>query len=702
VEGLEHLLRPRTVAVVGASRDPTKIGHVILKNIIESGFPRERVFPINPNVDEVLGIKCYPSLKEVPYEIDLAVIAVPASIVPRVLEDCAERRVKAAAIVSSGFKEVGNVEAERNLLEIAKKGGVRILGPNIVGLIDTVVGLNASFLPYLPDRGGIVMVSQSGALAAGLLAWTKLKGIGLLDVISLGNRADVDESDLMEFFSKDVHAKAIALYLEGVENGKKFMEVARRVSREKPIIILKAGKGWRAAEAVKSHTGSLAGSDAAYDAVFKQCGIVRAGDVRTLFDYALSLAMLPDPKGENVVILTNGGGAGIMGADACEEQKLRLMDIPEDLASALRKWMPSFGSVLNPIDLTGMATEKEYYGSLSVLLGDERVHAIITLFSHPATLNPMNVAEAIVRCVNKVKGDKPVVAAFIGGKECEDATRFLIKNGIPAFDTPERAAAALATKYRYAYYKSRPKGKHLEVRVEKDKAYGILAKALREGRNLTQSESCELVSLYGIPTPKKIVAKSLEEALSSAESIGYPVVLEVESPDVVHKTEAGGIRLNIKDGRELEDAYYGILKSVKEKAPGARVEGIVVRPFVREGVQVAVGMHRDEVFGPLIMFGSGGALVELYRDVSFRVAPLTDVDVDEMMRETKVYHVLEGFRDAPKDVRSVKEVLAAVSQLSLDFDVISDVDINPLFVYERGCMAFDVKIMLKGSSLCGT
>lgn len=695
MKGLEHLIRPRTVAVVGASREPTKIGHVILRNIIENGFPRERVFPINPNVDEVLGLKCYPSLKDVPSEVDLVVIVVPASIVPRIVEDCVEKGVKFAAIISSGFKEVGNVEAERKVVEIAKRGGVRILGPNIVGLIDTVVNLNASFLPYLPDKGEIVMISQSGALASGLLTWTKVRGIGLLDIVSLGNRADIDECEFIEFFSKDPYTKAITLYLESVEDGKKFMEVAKKVGREKPIIILKAGKGRKAAEAVKSHTGSLAGSDVAYDAAFKQCGVIRASDIRTLFDYALSLAMLPDPKGENVAIVTNGGGVGIMCADACEELNLHLMGIPEDLASALRKWMPSFGSVLNPIDLTGMATEKEYYGALSVLLSDERVHAVIVLFSHPATLNPMSVAEAIASCVNNVGKNKPVIAVFIGGKECEDATRFLIKNGIPTFDTPERGAAALATKYRYVYYKNRPAGRYLEVKREKERAYEIIARALKEGRNLTQSESCEVARLYGIPTPKKFVAKSLEEAIVLAEQVGYPVVLEVESPDIVHKTDVGAIKLNIKDDKELERAYREVIDSVREKVPSARIEGVVVRSFIKEGVQVAVGVHRDEVFGPIVMFGSGGILVELYKDVSFRVAPLTDVDVEEIMNETKVYQILKGFRGPPKDVQSVKNVLAAVGQLALDFDVISDVDINPLFVYETGCMAFDVKILLK-------
>jgi len=683
------------VAVVGASREPTKIGHVILRNIIENGFPRERVFPINPNVDEVLGLKCYPSLKDVPSEVDLAVIVVPASIVPRIVEDCVEKGVKFAAIVSSGFKEVGNVEAERKVVEIAKKGGVRILGPNIVGLIDTVVNLNASFLPYLPDKGEIVMISQSGALASGLLTWTKVRGIGLLDIVSLGNKADIDECELLEFFSKDPYTKAITLYLESVEDGKKFMEVAKKVGREKPIIILKAGKGRKAAEAIKSHTGSLAGSDVAYDAAFKQCGVIRASDIRTLFDYALSLAMLPDPKGENVAIVTNGGGVGIMCADACEELNLHLMEIPEDLASALRKWMPSFGSVLNPIDLTGMATEKEYYGALSVLLSDERVHAVIVLFSHPATLDPMSVAEAIASCVNDAGKNKPVIAVFIGGKECEDATKFLIKNGIPTFDTPERGAAALATKYRYVYYKNRPVGTYLEVKREKEKACEIIARALKEGRNLTQSESCEVARLYGIPTPKKFVAKSLEEAIVLAEQVGYPVVLEVESPDIVHKTDVGAIKLNIKDDKELERAYREVIDSVREKVPSARIEGVVVRSFIKEGVQVAVGVHRDEVFGPIVMFGSGGILVELYKDVSFRVAPLTDVDVEEIMNETKVYQILKGFRGPPKDVQAVKNVLAAVGQLALDFDVISDVDINPLFVYENGCMAFDVKILLK-------
>ncbi len=693
---LQHLIRPKTIAVIGASREETKIGHMVLKNIIDGGFPKENVFPVNPNVDNILGLKCYPSVKDIPVDVDLAVIVVPARIVPKVMKECAEKKVKAVAVISSGFKEVGNVEGEREIVRIAKEAGIKLLGPNIVGIADTPMRINASFMPYLPERGKIAFISQSGALAIGLVTWTKLKEIGLSDVVSIGNKADVNEIDLIEFFSKDPHTKAITLYMEGIEDGRRFMEVAKRVTKVKPIVMLKAGKAERTAAAIKSHTGSLAGSDIAYDIAFKQCGVIRAESFPTLFDYGLALASLPDPKGENVVILTNGGGAGVMATDACEQYGLKLMDIPNDLAGKLKKWMPEFGSTLNPVDLTGMAADRDYYGSLQTLLADERVHAIIILYCHTAITDPLRIAEALVRCKREGEYvDKPMVAAFIGGKECDTAIKHLTRYGIPAFENPERAVAALAAKYRYWRYKKRPSGTFVKVDGDKERAKVIIERALREGRALTPSEAAEVAHLYDIPVVRKRIARSKEDALKIAGEIGYPVVLEVESPDIVHKVDVGAIKLNIRSKEELEKAYDEVLSNVKKNVPKARIEGVVVRSFVKQGVEVAIGMHRDELFGPMVMFGSGGTLIELYKDVAFRIAPLTDKDIDEMMKETKVMRVLEGFRDKPKDIDAVKKVIASVNQLSLDFDEIKDIDINPLFVYEKGCIAFDVKILLR-------
>jgi acetyltransferase len=692
---IQHLIRPTTIAIIGASREETKIGHMVLKNILDGGYPRDSVFPVNPKVDSVLGLKCYPSVKDIPVEIDLAVIVVPAKVVPKVMEDCAEKRVKTVAIISSGFKEVGNVEGERKIVEIARRAGIRLLGPNIVGIADTPMRINASFMPYLPVKGHIAFISQSGALAIGLVTWTKLKEIGLSDVVSIGNKADVSEIDLIDFFSKDPCTRAVTLYLEGVEDGRRFMEVARRATKLKPIVILKAGRGKRTAEAIKSHTGSLAGSDKAYDAAFRQCGILRAETFPTLFDYGLALASLPDPEGENVVILTNGGGAGIMATDACEEYGLKLMDIPKDLAYKLREYMPEFGSTLNPVDLTGMATDKEYYGSLRMLDMDKRVHAIIILYCHTAISDPMKLAEAIVRRKQEGATTKPIVAALIGGRECDEAARYMTKHGIPTFENPERAVAALASKYRYWRYRRKPVGRPVEVKGDRDRAREMIGRAVKEGRALTPSEASEVAYLYGIPVVRKKIASSKEEALKLAEEIGYPITLEAESPDIIHKVDVGAIKLNLKGAEDVKRAYDEILKGIREKAPNARIRGIVVRPFVKQGLEVAIGMHRDELFGPMIMFGSGGTLVELYKDVSFRIAPLTDIDIEELLEETKVAKVLKGFRTEPKDVEAVKEVIASVNQLALDFPEITDIDINPLFVYEKGCMAFDIKVLLR-------
>ncbi|RLE84865.1 MAG: acetyl CoA synthetase, partial [Thermoprotei archaeon] len=367
-EKLKYLLRPETVAVIGAAREPHKIGHQVLKNLIEGGFSKNKIFPINPHAESILGLKCYPSVKNVPQPVDMAVIVVPARIVPRVLEDCVEKGVKAVAVISSGFKEIGKAEEEKKLVEIARKGGIRLLGPNIVGICDTVRSMNASFCQELPEKGDIAFITQSGALGIALIGWTKLKHIGLSDLVSIGNKADVDEVDLIEFFGEDPYTKVITLYLEGISRGREFYAIAKKVSKKKPIIILKAGKAERTISAIKSHTGSLAGSDVAYDAVFKQAGVIRAPTFPDLFDWAIAFSKLPLPSGENVVILTNGGGAGVMATDEAEIRGIKLMDIPPDLADKIREYMPPFGSVYNPIDLTGMATKDWYRGSLEVLL----------------------------------------------------------------------------------------------------------------------------------------------------------------------------------------------------------------------------------------------------------------------------------------------------------------------------------------------
>lgn len=707
-EVITKILRPESIAVVGAAREPTKIGHVVVKNILESAFPKEKVFPVNPNAEEILGIKCYKSIKDIPYNVDLTIIVVPAKIVPQVLKESIEKGVKAIAIISAGFKEVGNVKEELELVEIARNGKARILGPNIVGIADTVKKVNAGFIQQLPKEGRIAFISQSGALAIGLAGWTSLKQIGLSDLVSIGNKADLNETDFIEYFGDDKYTKVITLYLEGIDDGRRFLKVSKEVSKKKPIIVLKAGKAERTSQAIKSHTGSLAGSDRAYEAAFKQAGIIRAPTVVELFEWATAFDLLPLSRGENSVILTNGGGAGVMATDAAEEFGVKLMDIPKDLAESLRKFMPPFGSVFNPIDLTGMASPNDYEGALRALLSDERVNNVVVLYCHTAQTNPIDIANAIIKTKNSVSNEKPIVASFIGGKECDDAIKTLILSGIPAYDVPEKAISALGQLLKYSSFLEKQKAakeREKEVKVDKRKAEKIIEAVLREKRNvLLPSEAAELAESYGIPVVSKIRANNVNEAVEAANKIGYPVVLEVESPNILHKVDVGGIILNIKDQGGVRHAYEKIIKNVREKAPNAEIRGILVRRMVPQGREVAVGVHRDTLFGPLVMFGSGGIFIELFKDVTFRVAPVTKDDAEEMIYETKASKLIEGIRgEKPSDKEKVKEVIVRVAKLAEDFPEIEDIDINPLFIYgigdfENTALAADVKVILRKPS----
>ncbi|MEM2794763.1 MAG: CoA-binding protein, partial [Thermofilaceae archaeon] len=455
VEIIEKLLRPKTVAVVGASRDPKKVGYQVVRNLIEGGFPRDRIFPVNPNANEVLGLRCYSSILEIPVYVDLAVIVVPALLVPQVLEECGKKGVKSVAIITSGFKEVGQVDAERKLIEIARKYNFRILGPNIVGVCDTVGNMNASFCQGLPLKGEIAFISQSGALGIALVGWTVLKGVGLSDLVSLGNKADLNEVDFIEYFGNDPHTKVITAYLEGIESGRNFMEVASKISLKKPILVLKVGRSERALGAIKSHTGSLAGSDAVVDSALTQCGVIRAPTFIELFDWAVALAKASQPRGENVVILTNGGGAGVMATDAAEVYGVKLMDIPRDLAERLRNYMPPFGSVYNPVDLTGMALKEQYKGALVELLKDNRVDAVVVLYCHTAVTNPREIADAIIEARVETGTQKPIMVSLIGGEECVKEMQRLTGEGVPAYESPEKALAAMGAIYRYKRLKEK-------------------------------------------------------------------------------------------------------------------------------------------------------------------------------------------------------------------------------------------------------
>jgi acetyltransferase len=574
-EKLWALLRPNSIAVVGASRDPSKIGSRILRNILSSGF-QGVVYAVNPNASEVLGVRCYSSVLDVPGVIDLAVVAVPARFVPQVIEECGRKGVKAVAVISSGFKEVGNIELEKEVVEIAKKHGIRLLGPNIVGVWDTRTPVNYSFIDANPLPGSVAFISQSGALMTSLLWWTRERGIGFSCLISIGNRADVGEADLLALLREDPRTRVVAIYIEGlgVGEGRRFLDEAFETSTVKPVIVLKAGRSEAAVEAIRSHTGSLAGSDEVYEAALKQARALRAASLRELFNWALALALSPEPGEGTAVILTHGGGAGVIATDALSGMGVPLAPLPQDLQERLRKFMPPFGSTRNPVDLTGMMTAESLRGSLVEVLRDPRVGAVLVWAGQGAIPTPEELGEAVISAVGEAGLAKPLIVSITGGGECREVLKKLIQAGVPSYESPEDAASALAAVYRYYRCRRERKGEPARVEGDRARAEEIIGRARAEERVLlTPVESFEVARAYGIPVVEYAFAPNLEAAAEAAQVIGYPVALAVETPDVAHKTEVGGIALDIRSEEELRAAYAKVMEAFAKRVPKAKVFG---------------------------------------------------------------------------------------------------------------------------------
>ncbi|MCX8180072.1 MAG: acetate--CoA ligase family protein [Thermofilaceae archaeon] len=700
-EGIQAIIRPRSIAVIGASRDPSKIGFRILHNVLSSGF-RGPVYAVNPNADEVLGLKCYRSVVDVPGFVDLAVVAVPARLVPQVLVECGLKKVSAVAVISSGFKEVGNVELEEQVVEIARKYGFRILGPNIVGVWDTVAPVNYSFIDANPLPGSIAFVSQSGALITSLLWWTRERGLGFSSLVSIGNRADVGETDLLTFLREDPNTRVVAFYMEGLGEGegKVFLDEAYETSLVKPVIVLKAGKSPEAAEAIKSHTGSLAGSNEVYESAFKQARVLRASSLRELFNWALALSLSPPPREGGAVVLTHGGGAGVIAVDLLSERNVPLAVLPVDLQEKLRKHMPPFGSTRNPVDLTGMMTAANLECALKELMREERIGSVLVWVGQGAIPKPEELGEAVISAVEEVGLTKPLIVSITGGEECREVLQKLIRAGVPSYESPEDAAESLAAVYRY-YRMRRTRGSVIVFKGENERAKTLIEKAIVSKCSLlAPMEAFEVVKAYGVPVVESAFAQNVDEASEAAARIGYPVALAVETPDVAHKTEVGGIALNIGSEVELRRVFDLLLREFANKAPQARVLGVSVRKMMPKGVEVFIGAKRDPVFGSVIGFGWGGVVVELVKDTSFRVLPLRTEDVEEMIDETKIGRMLRGFRGQPLDLEIVKKAVVGVSALMEDFNEVEAVDVNPLFVYEKGAVAVDVKVYLRTNIRC--
>lgn len=698
-DNLDKLFNPNSVAVIGASHKKGKVGHDVLMNLIQFEY-KGKIYAINPNPEKIMGLAPYPNVSGIDEKIDLAVFAIPAPLVPNALSECGKAGIKAAIIISAGFKECGpeGAKLEREVSEIAQRFNIRILGPNCLGLINTASSLNASFAAEMPLPGDIAFFSQSGALCTAILDWAVKEKIGFSKFASLGNKVDISESTLLKALGDDPQTKVILGYIEDVKDGREFMRVAREVTAKKPVIICKSGGTQAGARAASSHTGSLAGSEAAFNAAFLQTGIIRAYSIEALFDYAVSFSYQKLPVNERLAIITNAGGPGIIAADAVERsQNAKVASFNKETVDYLRRSLPVGAAVYNPVDVIGDADDERYRRALDGVLKDGNVGGALVILT-PQTMSKI---KETALCMANLRDEKPIFASFMGGKLVGEGLEVLQENKIPNYPFPERAVSAFDAMVKYEKYLKVPKEEAKPFRVDKDRVKKILGDATRAGqRAIPEYIAREVIESYGFTLPKSVLAKTAYEACFVADKIGYPVVMKIASPDILHKSDIGGVKVGLADAKQVEGAFYDMTQRAKRVMPEAAILGVLVQEMVTGGKEVILGMSNDPQFGPLLMFGLGGIYVEVLKDVSFRVAPITSREAKAMIDEIRSVALLRGARgEKPADIESIKEGLLRLSQLVIDFPVISELDVNPLMVFpadKGGSVAIDVRINIGG------
>ncbi len=686
---LNPIFKAKTIAVIGASPRTDSVGYAVLNNLIRFGY-KGIIYPINPSEKSVLGIRAYKSVLDVDDDIDLAVICLKNTLVPTVLEEAGKKGVKGVVVISSGFKEAGleGARLEDKLKEIAAKYNMPLLGPNCLGIINTSedVRMNATFYSSSPSQGNIAVISQSGALAVALLDYAADRGIGISKMVSLGNKAVINENDVLRSMCNDEDTKVITIYIEQLSNGHDFIELANQLTTYcgKPILALKAGVTAEGAKAASSHTGSLAGSVEVYNAIFSQAGVIKVDFTEELFDYASAFSKLKMPAGNRLAIVTNAGGPGIIATDTSIKYGLSIPQMSDHIKTALRAILPPQSNMNNPIDVLGDADYKRYYSVMQLLLKGDEIDALLVV----ATRQEMTDLNAIARSIVDAykENDKPVLAAFCGISHNDPSVKLLENAGLPIYTFPESAVRALSLMYKYRIWMERPKTQIKRFNdVNSELVTQIIKEALANERHyLTDVESFKILAAYGFSIVKYGVAKTEDEAVKLAYGIRYPVVLKIISPDIVHKSDVGGVKIDIKDEFALREAYNDIIKSASLKVPNARIEGISVSEMVREGYETILGIKKDPL-GSFIMFGSGGTAVELYKDVSFRLTPIRELGASRMINETKVIKLLNGFRGGVKgDVDALIETILRLSQLATDHPEITELDINPFKVLAAG------------------
>ncbi len=693
---LETLFNPESIAVIGASKDPKKVGYAVLHNLIQFNYGGG-IYPINPSAGCILGLQAYPWVAAVGKPIGLAVIAVPAHAVRDALLDCSAAGIGAAVILSAGFKEAGaeGIRLEEALRQISVKHGIRILGPNCLGIINTANYMNASFAGGMLPKGKTAFFSQSGALGIAILDWALGNNMGFSKFISLGNKTDLNETDFIEYFAGDPDTDIILGYIEDVIDGKRFLDVARKAAKVKPVILIKAGGTEAGARAASSHTGALAGSETAFNAAFQQTGIIRARGIQELFDTAVAFASNKLPAGNRLLIITNAGGPGILAADKADQIGVNLPIMTKETIDAIAKMLPSNASLFNPVDIVGDATSERYTVVLNNAVKDPNIDGILVILTPQAMTDVENTADIIIRTAQET--DKPIITSFIGEVSIRPSIEKLKAQSIPSFSYPETAVSSFKKLSDFNAWKNSAEERAPVLTSNKNAVKDNIDALLKEGRfEVGDDVAMTILSRYGFPFPERALARTAKEAAAVAGRIGFPLVMKISSPDILHKTDVGGVKLDINSEIDAEDAFKEITSNAKRFMPDAMINGVMLYEMIKGGKEVILGVTYDRTFGHMLMFGLGGIYVEILKDVSFRIAPLTRSEAVSMISEIKTSALLRGARgEKPSDVEAIVDGILKLSSIVTDFPVIRELDINPLVVLNKGAVAIDARIIFK-------
>ncbi len=698
---LDNFFNPKSVAIVGASSNPSKLGYCVVENLVNSGFTEKcAVYPVNPKGGEILGMQAYKSVSEIPGKVDLAELVIPAKFVADTVRECGEKGITSVIIITAGFREAGHegVEREKEVMKIAEEYGIRIIGPNVLGVLDTYSRLNASFSAGMPPQGPVNFMSQSGALGTAVLDFSMAGEIGFSKFVSLGNKADVSEIDLLEIWGDDANANVNLAYIEGVPDGQRFIEAARISSKKKPIVAVKSGVTQAGSRAVSSHTGSLAGSEQAYAAAFKQAGIIRASTMEDMFDIARAFAYQPILKGDRIAIITNAGGPGILATDALERNGLIVARLEKETTEQLIAVLPPAAATGNPVDVLGDAASDRYKIAIDIVSKDPNVDGILVVLTPQAMTDITGTAEAIADLSDRI--DRPVLTSFMGAMAVLPGIDLMTKRGVPNYPFPERAVTALKAMSDYRKLAAKPLPVFKQIDADREAVKAVFEKVRADGRaSIGDFEARDIMRAYGLPMPKAELAESADQAVELAEKYGFPIVMKIASPDILHKTDVGGVKVGLKTVEEVRETFETMVRQAEKYVPGARIWGCLVQEMAPQGHEILVGMNRDPQFGPLVTFALGGIYVEVLKDATFRIAPFSEEEAYEMLGEIRAHALLDGVRGKPPaDKAAIVDALLRINQLVQDFPEIVELDINPLMVYDEGdgAVAIDMRLVLKG------